>query len=145
VRTLPPNGGADDHRHPVAALRAEAHPGDLALDLVEGLAAEAEELQLADRHQPAAGQPDGGADDHRLGQRHVDDAVGAEALLQPLGGPEHAAVDADVLTQQHHPLVALHLRPQAGADRLDHVHGRHQAPSPVAASRCRASRGGASA
>ena len=40
---------ADDHRHRVGALRAEGVARDLALDLVEGLAAEAQELQLGDR------------------------------------------------------------------------------------------------
>ena len=91
---------ADDHRHAEAALGAEAHPGDLTLDLVERLAAEPEELELGHRHEPAAGQPDRRADDDRLRERHVDDAVVAEAGLQPVGGAEDAAVDADVLAEQ---------------------------------------------
>ena len=94
---------ADDHRHRVAALGAVAVAGELALDLVERLAAEAEELQFGHRHQPAAGQADRRADDRRLGQRGVDDALGAEALLQAVGGAEHAAVDADVLAEHDAP------------------------------------------
>ena len=66
----------------------------------------------------------------------VDDAVGAEARLQPVGRAEYAAEPADVLTEDHHPLVALHLVAECLADRLDHRHDRHQ----PASSRCRASR-----
>jgi hypothetical protein len=96
---------------------------------VEGLAAEAQELQLGDREHAAAGQSDGRSDDDGLGQRHVDDALGAEALLQPLGRAEDAAVVADVLAEDDHPLVALERLAERRADRLDHRHDRHQRAS----------------
>jgi hypothetical protein len=117
---------ADDHRHAVRALRAEAVARDLALDLMERLRAEAEELQLGDRYQPAARQPDRRADDHRLGQRHVDHAIGAEALLQPLGRAEDAAVDADVLPEHDHALVGRQRIAERRADGLDHRELGHQ-------------------
>jgi hypothetical protein len=135
----------DDHRHRVSALGAEAHSRDLTFDLVEGLAPEAQELQLGDRDEAAHGESDGGADDDPLGQRHVDHAVLAEPGLQPVGGPEHPAVVADVLSEQHHPLVALELLLERRADRLDHVHDRHQPGSSRTLSHCRLSRGPGSA
>src|SRR4051794_24505292 len=108
---------ADDHRHPEAALRAEPHPGHLAFDLVEGLAAEAQELQLGDGHEAAAGQADRRPDDGRLRERHVYDPVRAEARLQAVRGAEDAAVDADVLAEQDDALVALELGGQRRPDR----------------------------
>ena len=134
----------NDHRHGVGALRAVGVARDLTLDLVEGLAAEAQELQLGDRDHPAAGEADGRSDDDRLGQRHIDHALGAEALLQTLGGAEDAAVDADVLTEHDHALVGLQRGAERGADRLDHRHLGHQRGSLAsrfcAARRCASAR-----
>ena len=54
---------------------------------------------------PCDGQADGEAGDGGFVQRRVEDALGAEALLQAGGGAEHAAVDADVLAQHHDGVV----------------------------------------
>src|SRR5262249_50775191 len=62
---------------------------------------------------------DGRADDGRLRDRRVDDPALAELLDQAVGHLERAAVDADVLAQQEHALVACHLLAEALADRVD--------------------------
>ena len=68
-------------------------------------------------------------DDQRFGERAVEHAPLAELLLQPLGDAEHAALGADVLTEDHHALVALHLLADAVADRLDvRLDGHGQSP-----------------
>ncbi len=60
---------------------------------------------------------DGGADDPRLRQRRVHDAIGAELLDEAIGHLEGAAVDADVLAHQQDALVVAHLRAQPVGDR----------------------------
>ena len=62
---------------------------------------------------PRMRQPDGGADDARLGQRGVQHPLLAEVLLQAVGDPEDAAELADVLAHHEDLGVALHRRAQA--------------------------------
>ena len=117
VRTLPPNGARIDHRHPVAALRAVAHPRHLALDLVERLAAEAEELQLGDRDQAAAAEPDRRARRSRprpAACRRRGRRRSAPAGRRSRGTRRRA--DADVLAEHQDALVALELA--ASAERI---------------------------
>jgi hypothetical protein len=91
-------------------------------DLVDRREDEAVELDLAHRAESAQRQPDGGADDARLGQRGVEDALLAEVLLQAVGHPEHAAEAADVLAHHDDLGVVLHRRAEAVVERLRHGH-----------------------
>ena len=116
----------DRHRHAVAVVRAVAHPRRLGHDLVERREDEVGELDLGDRPQAVDRGADRGADDHRLGQRRVDDAVVAELGPQAVGGQEHAALLADVLAQDDDRLVAAHLVGERLADGVDERARRHQ-------------------
>jgi hypothetical protein len=71
-------------------------------DLVERGIQESHELDLGHYLQALRGHAHRHAADEAFGQRRVLHAQGAEALLQPGGGAEHAAVHADVLADQHH-------------------------------------------
>ena len=86
---------------------------------------EAVELDLGHRLVAGDGHADGEAHDARFGQRRVDDALLAEALDQALGHAEDAAVLADVLAQDDHPGVALHLLLERLVDGLHHVQPSH--------------------
>src|SRR5580765_7621889 len=116
---------ADDHRDVKAALRAHPVARAMVLDLVEALEREARELDLADRLETVERHPDRGADDRRFRERAVDDALGAVRPLQIVGHPEDSAVHADVLTQDEHVGVALHLLEERLVERLDHVQLGH--------------------
>ena len=70
--------------------------------------------------------PTDGADDAGLGQRAVDHALAAELAVQILGHAEDAAVDPDVLADDEHVRVALHLLEERQVQRLDHVQLRHR-------------------
>ena len=119
-----------DHRHAEAVVRAVAHPRGLGHELVEGRVDEVGELDLGDRPEAVDGRADRGADDHRLGERRVDDPVVAELAPEPVGRQEDAALLADVLAQDDDRLVPPHLLGHAVADRLDERANRHQCPPP---------------
>ena len=90
----------------------------------------------AHRPQAVDGRADRGADDHRLGQRRVDDPVVAELGPQPVGGQEHAALLADVLAEHDDRLVAAHLLGERLADGLDERPGRPSGRPSVRPSAC---------
>src|SRR5207248_8720061 len=76
------------------------------------------ELHLRHRahaHDRGAGA---GPDDRALRERGVDDAPRAELLLEAERDLEGTAVDADVLADHEHALVAAHLLAEAVGDRL---------------------------
>jgi hypothetical protein len=103
-------GRLEHHRHPLPPAR---HVGDLGrgvVDLLEADADEIDEHDLDQRAHPRLGEADAHAGESHLGDRRVDDAALAEALLQPLGRAEHAPGAADVLAQAQDRLVALHLQ-----------------------------------
>ena len=113
--------GADHHRHAEVAVRAVPDPGGLAHDLVERGMDEVGELNLGYRQEPVQRHPDRHADDPGLGERRVEHPLFAE-LIHPAGAdPEHPAAGADVLTEQHDPVVVGHLVVQGVADRGDDV------------------------
>src|SRR6185312_4020199 len=60
-------------------------------------------------------------------------AARAEAFEDTIGGAEDSPVDADVLTQQHHLVVARHLVDDRLADCREHGHARHDT-TPVSSS-----------
>src|SRR5437867_4457673 len=90
---------ADHHRDVKASLRAHPVARAVVLDLVEALEGEARELDLAHGLEAVERHPDRGADDRRLREWAVDDALGAECPLQIVGHAKNAAVHADVLAQ----------------------------------------------
>ncbi len=59
---------------------------------------------------------DPGAHERRLRERRVADPVGAELVQKPFADAEAAAVPADVLSHEEHPVVLSH----GLADRLPH-------------------------
>ena len=116
----------DDDRHRPISVRAVARPRGFADDLVEGRVDEVGELDLGDRDHSVERRPDRDADDRRLGERRVEHPSFAETSIEPVGGPEDAALAPDVLTKHEHPVVALHLFGHGRAHRFDHPHGGHQ-------------------
>ncbi len=119
-------GRSDGHGHADRVVGPIAHPGRLGHDLVEGRVDEVCELDLGDRAQAVDGRPDRSPDDHRLGQRRVDDPVVAEFGPQPIGGEEDATLASDILAQHDDVAVAAHLLGQRVPDRLDEGHHGHQ-------------------
>ena len=112
----------DRHRRPgaVALLRRD---GD---QVVPRARDEVGELHLGDRahaHDRGAGAA---ADDRRLREGRVDDAPGPELLLEAERDLEGSAVDADVLADHEHALVAAHLGAEPVRDRLEVGHLSHR-------------------
>src|SRR5205814_6339415 len=108
---------ADDHRH-----RSSGAPTLLRGDrdeLVPGARDEVGELHLRDRAEPHDRSAGAAADDGGLGERCIDDAPRPELLLEAERDLEGAAVDADVLADEEHALVAPHLRAETVRDRLE--------------------------
>ncbi len=101
----------------------------LADELVVRLHGEAAELDLGERHEAGDREPDRRADDRRFRDGHVEHPAGTEAVERTVGGAEDPAVRADVLAEQHDPLVARHLVEDGLADRREHGHARHETSS----------------
>src|SRR5690606_37018008 len=59
-------------------------------------------------------------DEPRLGNRRIDDALGAQFVQQTLGRPEDAPVLADVFTEDEHRFVPFHLLGDGLRDRPSH-------------------------
>src|SRR5213594_784885 len=110
----------------------------MVLGLMKTLEGEARALDLAHGLEAVERHPDRGADDRRLREWAVDDALGAECPLQIVGHAENAAVHADVLAQDQHVGVALHLLEERLIERLDHVHFGHGVSAGSAAGRASA-------
>ena len=107
-----------------AVVRPIADLGRLVDDLVDRGVDEVGELDLDDRAVAGHRGADPDADDRGLGQRRVEDPLLAELLRQTLGDLEDAPLRAgDVLAEQDHAPVALHLLDQRRPDRLQ-VGGR---------------------
>ncbi len=117
--------GPDHDGHAPVAIRPVPRPRRLADDLVEGGMDEVGELDLGDRDEAVERRPDRNADDRRLRERGVEHTRLAEARVQAICGAEHAALLADVLTEDEDSLVALHLLGDGGTHRLDHPHLGH--------------------
>ena len=94
---------------------------------------EVAEHDLEDRPQPGHGGAEGGAGERQLGDRGVEDAVVAEALLEARRDREHAARERRRPRRRRRPLVALHLLGDRVADRdpeLERRSCRRRTPSP---------------
>ena len=81
--------------------------------LVDAGIDEAGELDFGDRAEALRGEPDRQPGDRRLGERRVEHALLAKALEQPVGGAEHAAVDADILAEHEDARILGHGAPSA--------------------------------
>src|SRR5262249_20255436 len=80
---------------------------------------EVDELHLADRPHPHVRGAGRGADEAGLADGRVDHPLLAEAIQQPVGDLERAAVRANVLAHAEDTGIALHLLEQTLADGLE--------------------------
>src|SRR4029077_16315112 len=85
----------DHNRQRDAPPRPVAQLGEVAGDLLEGGGGERVELHLDERGEALHRHADGGADDARLGDWRVEDAVLAELPGETVGDAEHPAERAD--------------------------------------------------
>ncbi len=111
---------AHDHRRRETVHRAPADRAAVVQLLRRGLGVLAE-LDLRHRHEPGERHADGAADDAFLRQAGVEDAIFAEALLQPERRGMHAALAAHVLAEHQHARVDRELVLERAADRRQHV------------------------
>ena len=102
-------GGMQHERQRDLAVGHVPGLGDLVGDHVPGHREEVAEHQLGDRPQPGHRRAHGRANDGLLADRRVADALAAEPAEQALGQLEHAAGRPDVLADEHHARVAVHL------------------------------------
>jgi hypothetical protein len=111
---------SNHHRTGQPAAGAIAHAREVIDDLIERRIKKAHELDFSDGLQAMRGHADGHARDGRFGERRVLHTILAEAFLQPCGGPEHAAVDADVLADHHDGIVMPHFPAMRQRDGFHH-------------------------
>ena len=98
---------------------AEMRLGQQVHDLVEGATDEVHELELGDGAHAGQRGAEAGVHDGHLGDGRIHDALRAEAVDEAFGDLERAAVNADVLADAEDGRVALHLFPDALADRFE--------------------------
>ncbi len=79
------------------------------LNVVEGLVDEPRELHLGDRPETIHCHPDRHPHDARLAQRRIQRALLTVGLQQPIGHAEDPTVQADILAQDDHAVILLHL------------------------------------
>ena len=111
-------GHPDHHRHVDLAAGHVEQCGGVVEDLVQGQQAEVDRHDLHDRPHPTDGGPDPGADEGRLRQRRIPDALGSEFLEQAETDAEGSAVGADVLAHQEDPFIPVQRVPDACAQGL---------------------------
>ena len=98
-------------------------------------------------HRPEAlgREADAEPGEQRLRERRVEHALLPEPREQPVGGPEDAAVPADILAQDQHGGIVRHGARERRAHGLDERQLRHHGRSPAAGAASSASRSAASA
>src|SRR6516165_9487641 len=77
-------------------LRSVAEPGGVVHQLIDAWIKESHELDLADRFEPLSRHAHAESADQRFRQWRVENAFRTKALLQPGGGAENAAINADI-------------------------------------------------
>src|SRR5215510_11409941 len=82
-------------------LRSVAESGGVVHQLVDAGIKESHELDLTNRFEPLSRHAHAESADERFRQRRVENAFGTEALLQPGGGAEDAAIYANILSKHH--------------------------------------------
>src|ERR1700722_15219570 len=105
-----------DRRRSVPQVMSLSHE---ICNLVEGAHDEIDELHLADRPQPQIAHPASRANDGALADRRIDHPLPAKFFEQALAGLERTTVDANVLADQHHGRIALHLLKHGLLDGLE--------------------------
>ena len=118
--------GADHQRAGGVAVGPKANARGVGNDVVGSGVDEVGELDLGDRPQAAHGHAHGEARDAELHHGRVDNAFRPKFRQQAVRGAKDAAEGSDVLAENHHALVTLHLLSQGLADGLNERHG----PSP---------------
>ena len=116
----------EDGGHAEATDAAPADRRGLVDDLVVRGMHVVRELELGDGTQPHHRGAYRCARDRDLGHRRVEDTQGAEALEQPLRRAEHASLHSDVLTEEDHVRIALHLLVKRSAYRFDQAELSHR-------------------
>ncbi len=91
-------------------------------DLIEGRVDETVELDFRHRAGSSHRHTDRGSDNPRLVQRGIDHSILPKRLLQSLGYAEHAARDANVLTEDDRFGVRFHRLAQGRVDGIGHRH-----------------------
>src|SRR6266508_2285110 len=107
------------HHHRRRQPGPVARGGDVIREHVVRARNEVDELHLGDRPQSHVRGARGGSHDRRLGDRCVDHARLAEALAEAVRDLERPAICTNVLAQDEDALVALHLFPDALAQRFE--------------------------
>ena len=138
-------GRAHHHRAGQASARPVPQRPGVVQQLVDRRVHEAHELELDHRPETLGAQAHRKTGEEGFRERRVQHAVCAETLQQPVGRPEDAAVDADVLAQDQDRLVVGHGPLQGQPDALDQRELRHRRPPPRARPRCAARSSGSSA
>ena len=120
----------DHHRHLCLASEHVAELGALVEDLVHAHAEEVDEHELGHRPEPCGGRADRRADETRLRDRCVQDALAPVLLDEALGDskdatpgvlvfePGYGGAARHVLAHQHDGRVTCHLLVEALVDRL---------------------------
>ena len=111
---------SDDHRNAELTRRAIANLGGFGHEQVEARKDKVDELDFSDWLETVERHADCGTDDAGFGQWRVDDAIRSELVDESFGDQKDSAANADVLAQDDHILVALHLLHQRGLERLHH-------------------------
>ena len=112
-------------RRPELAARAVAQPRRLGDELVGRRIDVIGELDLDDRPQPVGAHADRDRHHAALGDRRVEHPRFAVLLLQPLGDAEDAAVEPDILAEDHDVGVARQHHVHRRIQRLHHRHFGH--------------------
>src|SRR6266550_5386473 len=113
------------HHHRRRQPGAVARGGDVIREHVVRARNEVDELHLGDRPQSQVRGACGGSHDCRLGDRCIDHARRTEALAEAVRYLERPAICTNVLTKDEDALVALHLFPDALAQRFEECDFSH--------------------
>src|SRR5580692_490770 len=101
--------GRPAHHHRRRRIPQIMSLGHEVRNLVERAHDEVDELQLRNRPQPCIAHPASRPDNGALTDRRIDHALPSKTLQQSFARLERPAVHTDVLPEQHHRRVALHL------------------------------------
>jgi hypothetical protein len=93
--------------------------------LIDAGIKESQELDLTDRFETLRRHAHAESTDESFRQRRVENALGAEALLQASGSAENAAVDADILSEDHDIGIIRERPGERQIDRVDQRRLRH--------------------
>src|SRR5262249_17731707 len=129
--SLNPSAGrhSDDNRTTKLASGAIPVLCQLIDDLIERRICKVGELDLCHRAKAIKGHADCRSNHSDLGQRSVENAIGAEFIQKSFGDPKYSAELRNIFTQNNDVAIAPHLRLQRVVQRLSHVHEAHGSSS----------------